>query len=103
MLNYALLFSADIAHGRLSAAAVNLGFEADLLIFAQAPNARALKRCVCTNTSLPPPSGAMNPKPFCSLKNFTVPVGIEDVLQKLICALCGTLRFSIFVRSGKGN
>src|SRR2546423_10758417 len=28
----------------------------------------------CTNTSLPPPSGEMKPKPFCVLKNFTVPI-----------------------------
>src|SRR5262245_5227998 len=29
-----------------------------------------------TKTSGPPPSTTMKPKPFCSLKNFTVPVGI---------------------------
>ena len=27
----------------------------------------------CTNTSLPPPSGEIKPKPFAWLKNFTVP------------------------------
>src|ERR1700761_2575896 len=30
----------------------------------------------CTNTSLPPPSGEMNPKPLVVLKNFTVPMVI---------------------------
>src|SRR6478672_6777270 len=30
----------------------------------------------CTNTSLPPPSGAMKPKPLAVLKNFTVPIVI---------------------------
>ena len=30
----------------------------------------------CTNTSLPPPSGAMKPKPLEVLKNFTVPMVI---------------------------
>jgi len=30
-----------------------------------------------TNTSLPPPSGVMNPKPFASLNHFTVPVAIR--------------------------
>src|ERR1039457_1874181 len=29
-----------------------------------------------TNTSLPPPSGAINPKPLDVLKNLTVPVGM---------------------------
>src|SRR5215471_6213992 len=29
-----------------------------------------------TNTSLAPPSGEINPKPFDELKNFTVPVAI---------------------------
>src|SRR5882672_1948681 len=29
---------------------------------------------MCTNTSLPPSSGAMNPKPFVLLNHFTVPV-----------------------------
>src|ERR1700710_862786 len=28
----------------------------------------------CTNTSLPPPSGEMKPKPLAALKNFTVPM-----------------------------
>jgi hypothetical protein len=27
-----------------------------------------------TNTSLPPPSTSINPKPFCALNHFTVPV-----------------------------
>src|SRR5262249_56015110 len=31
---------------------------------------------ICTNTSGPPPSCTMNPKPFWALKNFTVPVAI---------------------------
>src|SRR5581483_6026257 len=31
----------------------------------------------CTNTSLPPPSGAMKPKPLEVLKNFTVPIVID--------------------------
>src|SRR5690348_8308138 len=31
----------------------------------------------CTNTSLPPPSGEMKPKPLVVLKNFTVPVVIS--------------------------
>src|ERR1700761_8051967 len=30
----------------------------------------------CTNTSLPPPSGAIKPKPLEVLKNFTVPIVI---------------------------
>src|SRR5690348_15213186 len=36
----------------------------------------------CTKTSLPPPSGAMKPKPFEVLKNFTVPIVITNFLQK---------------------
>src|ERR1700749_4714543 len=36
----------------------------------------------CTNTSLPPPSGAMKPKPFEVLKNFTVPIVIRNFLHK---------------------
>src|SRR5579862_4510812 len=32
---------------------------------------------ICTNTSLPPPSGEMKPKPLEVLKNFTVPVAID--------------------------
>jgi hypothetical protein len=31
----------------------------------------------CTNTSLPPPSGAMKPKPLVVLKNLTVPIVIR--------------------------
>src|SRR5690242_5647699 len=31
----------------------------------------------CTNTSLPPPSGAIKPNPFAVLKNFTVPMVIS--------------------------
>src|SRR6266851_6727369 len=31
---------------------------------------------MCTNTSLEPSAGWMNPKPFWALKNFTVPVAI---------------------------
>src|ERR1700694_950405 len=31
---------------------------------------------IWTKTSGPPPSTSMKPKPFCMLKNFTVPVGI---------------------------
>src|SRR5258708_280537 len=31
-----------------------------------------------TNTSLPPPSGAIKPKPFDVLKNFTVPTAIPS-------------------------
>src|SRR5689334_20265935 len=34
-----------------------------------------------TNTSLPPPSGAMKPKPFAELKNFTVPIVIVIFLR----------------------
>src|SRR3954466_6326233 len=30
----------------------------------------------CTNRSLPPSSGVMNPKPFASLNHFTVPFAI---------------------------
>src|SRR4051812_47596575 len=36
----------------------------------------------CTNTSLPPPSGEMKPKPLAELKNFTVPMVINLFLQK---------------------
>src|SRR5674476_612379 len=31
---------------------------------------------MCTNTSFEPSLGVMNPKPFCVLKNLTVPVAI---------------------------
>src|SRR5215470_5527867 len=36
---------------------------------------------MCTNTSLLPSLGWMNPKPFCVLKNFTVPVAIMASLD----------------------
>src|SRR5215813_1215789 len=36
---------------------------------------------MCTNTSLLPSLGSMNPKPFCVLKNFTVPVAIMASLH----------------------
>src|ERR1700754_3665094 len=35
----------------------------------------------CTNTSLPPPSGAMKPKPLVVLKNLTVPIVIHVFLH----------------------
>src|ERR1041385_6754850 len=35
---------------------------------------------MCTNTSFDPSLGWMNPKPFCELKNFTVPVAIMALL-----------------------
>src|SRR5262245_4484087 len=35
----------------------------------------------CTKTSGPPPSGAMNPKPFAMLNHFTVPVAITSLLE----------------------
>src|SRR5580698_6433532 len=35
----------------------------------------------CTNTSLPPPSGAIKPKPLEVLKNFTVPIVILNFLR----------------------
>src|SRR5439155_9429795 len=38
---------------------------------------------ICTNTSREPSVGWMNPKPFCVLKNFTVPVAI--VVSLLAC------------------
>src|ERR1700688_35509 len=31
---------------------------------------------ICTNTSVPPPSGAMKPKPLVALNHLTVPVAI---------------------------
>src|ERR1700679_61151 len=34
----------------------------------------------CTNTSGPPPSWVMKPKPFSPLNHFTVPVAIDDPL-----------------------
>ncbi len=33
-----------------------------------------------TKTSFPPASGVMNPKPFCLLKNLTVPLLLLDTL-----------------------
>src|SRR5215471_9870704 len=39
---------------------------------------------MCTNTSLLPSLGSMNPKPFWVLKNFTVPVAI---MASLHCVL----------------
>src|SRR5476649_2567625 len=36
----------------------------------------------CTNTSLPPPSGAIKPKPLEVLKNFTVPIVILNFLRR---------------------
>src|SRR5580704_4960637 len=32
---------------------------------------------ICTNTSFPPPCGAINPYPFCELNHFTVPLAIS--------------------------
>ena len=37
--------------------------------------------CRRTNTSLPPPWGWMNPKPFAGLNHFTFPVGIVVSLR----------------------
>src|SRR5258705_9786687 len=37
----------------------------------------------CTNTSLPPPSGEMKPKPLAELKNFTVPMVINLFLLNI--------------------
>src|SRR5262249_4597838 len=54
---------------------------ADLLAFHQATHAGALHRAECTNTSLLPSLGSMNPKPFWVLKNFTVPVAIMASLH----------------------
>src|SRR5689334_14349443 len=42
----------------------------------------------CTNTSLPPPSGAMKPKPLVVLKNLTVPIVIKE-FPALISASAG--------------
>jgi len=35
------------------------------------------------DTSLPPASGVMNPKPFASLNHFTVPLGILHSPRKM--------------------
>ena len=37
----------------------------------------------CANTSLPPPSGVMKPKPFASLNHLTVPVAMSDRLSNI--------------------
>src|SRR6185312_799848 len=40
------------------------------------PCARIAEKC--TNTSVPSPSGVMNPKPLASLNHFTVPTAISE-------------------------
>src|SRR5689334_17200337 len=50
------------------------------------PSLSVLKPCMliaekCANTSLPPPSGVMKPKPFASLNHLTVPVAMSDCLS----------------------
>src|SRR5579872_4670159 len=42
----------------------------------------------CTKTSLPPPSGAIKPKPFEVLKNFTVPIVIATSCMNSVSAEC---------------
>src|SRR5438477_8024291 len=42
---------------------------------------------MCTNTSLPPFSGVMNPNPLPSLKNFTVPLAMSLLISSLRFAL----------------
>src|SRR6056297_1795875 len=56
------------------------------------PSARLLKpepvsALKCTNTSLPPSSCEIKPKPFASLNHFTVPVvvAIVSLLFQLVC------------------
>src|SRR5690606_41821711 len=45
----------------------------------------------CTNTSLPPSSGWMKPKPFWALKNFTIPFCMELPFHTYMRA-CATIR-----------
>jgi hypothetical protein len=49
-----------------------------------------------TNTSLPPPSGSINPNPFAVLKNFTVPVH-----QRLRYSLAVRGRSSVLLYHGQ--
>src|SRR5580693_9389012 len=56
----------------------------------------------CTNTSLPPPSGAIKPKPLEVLKNFTVPIVIGSSCSKLTAARMRGGRGS-FVSGKEGN
>src|SRR5688500_4472123 len=56
-----------------------------------APSARVRKPSPeipekCTNASLPPSSGVMNPKPFSSLNHLTTPVAIQHLLTACIDA-----------------
>src|SRR5258708_3972981 len=55
----------------------------------------------CTNTSLPPPSGEMKPKPFAELKNFTVPMVIDCSFKSSgsVHASCGNGRGNKNIRS----
>src|SRR6059058_2004693 len=46
----------------------------------------------CTNTSLPPPSGAMKPKPLEVLKNLTVPIVMEVSCKDFRAAKCSVER-----------
>src|SRR3979411_957772 len=54
---------------------------------------------MCTNTSLPPSSGAMKPKPLVALNHLTVPVVILSSPKMRECAMCprasraGLIRF----------
>src|SRR6185437_13277571 len=53
---------------------------------------------IWTNTSFPPPCGAINPYPFCELNHFTVPRAIPD----LPCWRC-TISLEIPADNGLGG
>src|SRR3979409_1009692 len=57
---------------------------------------------MCTNTSLPPSSGVMNPKPFVSFTHLTVPVAIFNFSKMRNCALCPHDLRASFIRFHRG-
>src|ERR1700712_2043198 len=48
-----------------------------------------------TNTSLPPSSGAMKPKPLEVLKNFTVPMVMSSFLLRVSASECRTAKLTL--------
>jgi len=86
----------------------------DLLALGQAAKPSDCMAVWWTNTSLPPASGVMNPKPFASLNHFTVPLGIlhspaPNGAGRLLCDLCAppqrpvALAFEVSLRTPGGS
>jgi hypothetical protein len=64
-------------------AAILLNLVADLLAFVEPVQPARSTAPIWTNTSLPPLSGWMKPKPFWALNHFTVPEAMISILEKV--------------------